>query len=380
MAPPSRRPDPPLTETLFGEGFRFEFFQAVRVLERLRPERAPVGREAKPGDEVVRFHTETSLVFPASTVSEIEDQVDGEPASMLVPFMGMTGILGPLPRHYSELLLERVRRKDLALRDFLDMFNHRLISLFYRAWEKYRFSIGYERAARVGGEYDPITETLFADFGMGTAGLRSRLAVDEEPLRRYTGLPATPGRRSQIDDDTLLFYAGLLADHRRPGLSLEGLLEDYFGVKTRVDQLTGRWLELDHAGRSSLGRRRGAPSNNVLGDGAVLGSRVWDQQAAFGVRLGPVSFARLCQLVPSGEDFVALLQLVHFFAGPECDFDVTIGLNGWEVPGCQLGAAGAMGPRLGWSTWLKSPDRLLGRDPTDTVLGWHLTRVGGVPG
>ena len=55
MATPSRRPDPPLSEELFDEPYRFDFFQAVRLLERLGPDAAPVGRDGPPAREVVRF-------------------------------------------------------------------------------------------------------------------------------------------------------------------------------------------------------------------------------------------------------------------------------------------------------------------------------------
>ena len=91
---------------------------------------------------------------------------------MTVAFMGLTGPLGVLPRHYTDLLLERGRRKDWTLRDFLDIFNHRLISLFYRAWEKYRLPIVYEAAAWRHQENDCGSQYLFDLMGLGTSGLR----------------------------------------------------------------------------------------------------------------------------------------------------------------------------------------------------------------
>ncbi|MGO4779163.1 type VI secretion system baseplate subunit TssG, partial [Lysobacter sp. 2RAB21] len=35
-------------------------------------------------------------------------------------------------------------QRDRAAQDFLDLFNHRLITLFWRAWGKYRADIGLE--------------------------------------------------------------------------------------------------------------------------------------------------------------------------------------------------------------------------------------------
>src|SRR5262245_47148317 len=204
MATEGRRTDPSVEEELLEEGYRFDFFEAVRVLERLYPHRQAVGHEALPSDEVVRFHTRLSLAFPPSMIHEVTEPDGGtQPLDMTVAFMGLTGPLGVLPRHYTGLLLERVRRKDHTLRDFFDLFNHRLISLFYRAWEKYRFPIAYERAVANRAPYDDFSLTLFDLISMGTKGLRGKL---------------------EVGDEALLFYAGLLAQHPHSASALTGLL------------------------------------------------------------------------------------------------------------------------------------------------------------
>jgi type VI secretion system protein ImpH len=351
MAAESRGTDPPLEEILFEEGYRFDFFQAVRVLERLYPNRQPVGRDANPAREVVRFRSHVSLNFPPSAIYEIVPAEDGSgPAQMTVAFMGLTGLLGVLPRHYTELLLERARHKDQALRDFLDLFNHRLISLFYRAWEKYRFPVAYERAVSAGQGDDRFSLYLFDLLGMGTKGLRGRL---------------------EVADEALLFYAGLLAQHPRSASALEGLLTDYFGVPVRVGQFIGQWLPLSEASRSRLGPRE---ANNALGISAVAGSNVWDQQAKFRLRLGPLTFAEFCRFLPPGGAFRPLVGLAHFYAGEECDFDVQLVLKAAEVPACRLGETGNHAPRLGWSTWLKSREFLC--DAEDAILAGRLASSG----
>ncbi len=351
MASQSGRTDPPLGEVLFEEGHRFSFFEAVRVLERLFPERQPVGRDARPSQEVVRFCSRLSLAFPASEIHEIARVEDeSSPAEMTVAFMGLTGPSGVLPRHYTEMLLERVRKKDLALRDFLDIFNHRLISLFYRAWEKYRFPIAYERSVSQGRGYDPFSLYLFDLVGMGTHGLRGRLDVDEEAL---------------------LFYAGLLAQQPRSASALENALRDYWEVPATISQFTGEWLQLSEENRSRLGS---AGANNLLGQGAVAGSKVWDQQAKFRLRIGPLTLEQFGQFLPSGGAFRSLVQLARFFVGLELDFDIQLILKAVEVPGCRLGRQGTRDPQLGWSGWLKSKE--FTHDAEDAVLGSHLTRMG----
>jgi type VI secretion system protein ImpH len=330
MATQSGRTDPSVADLLFDAGYQFDFFQAVRVLERLYPDRQPVGRAVTPGQEAVRFHAHLSLGFPASAIYRIEPAKDEKgPAQMTVAFMGLTGPLGVLPRHYTELLLERVRQRDHTLRDFLDLFNHRLISLLYRAWEKYRIPIAYERAMMHYQEYDRFSLYLFDLMGMGTKGLRGR---------------------QQLPDKTLLFYTGILAQQPRSASALAGLLQDYCKVPVSVTQFLGQWLPLAQAYRTSLGSSEG---NNDLGGSAVAGSYIWDQHAKFRVQVGPLALTEFETLLPSGSAFHALVQVCRFFAGQECDFDLQLILKAAQVPWCRLGAQGLGAPRLGWSAWLK---------------------------
>jgi type VI secretion system protein ImpH len=355
MAAPGGRTDPSVADELFAEGYRFEFFQAVRLLERLYPGREPVGRGAAPAREVARFRSRLSLTFPPSEIYATSPPPDdGGPAELVVAFMGLTGPSGVLPRHYTELLLERVRQKDHVLRQFFDLFNHRFISLFYRAWEKYRFPIAYERTVGSGKGFDAFTLCLFDLMGMGTQGLRGRLL---------------------IEDDTLLFYAGLVAQHPRSAGALEGLLSDYFGVPVRPVQFAGQWLSLLEEDRSRIGAGQ---ANNAIGVNAVLGSRVWDQQAKFALRVGPLSYGAFCGFLPSGDAFRPLVQFARFFVGQEFDFDVRLVLKAPEVPGCRVGAPDERAPRLGWSTWLKT--REFTRDADDAVLAGRLTQIGALPG
>src|SRR5947209_644748 len=133
-----------LEEALEQEPFAFDFFQAVRLLQRFSPEREMVGKFVHPNTEVVKFRANPSMTFPASEIQAI-DFAENEPARLTVNFMGLTGPLGVMPLCYTEFVINRLQNRDSALRDFLDLFNHRIISLFYQAWEKYHFTVPYER-------------------------------------------------------------------------------------------------------------------------------------------------------------------------------------------------------------------------------------------
>ncbi len=360
-----RRTDTAVAHRLFENADRFEFFQAVRLIERYYSERGAVGGRADPDAEVVRFRAHASLDFAPSQIHALERAAeDGRAPEMLVTFMGMAGTHGVLPRHYTELLLERLRADDTALRDFLDIFNHRLISLFYRSWEKHRCSVLVERSLRAsisgGGEKDGGEEKL-DDFSSAVLDL--------------IGM-SSPRLRSQLDMERsdLLFYSGLLAQRPRSATALRGLLGGYFEVPTRVVQFTGMWLPLSQSDRTRLG----APDGNcVLGQTAIVGDRVWDQQGKFRLRFGPLEHGQFCSLLPSGKAFPKVVAATRLFAGQERDFDVQLVLRGADVPYCKLGEEGDAGPRLGWSAWLKTRD--FEEDSEAVVLRGSETLVGTFP-
>lgn len=342
MATQGGRADPPVERRLFDEGYRFDFFQAVRVLERVYPHRRPVGGDASPQAEIAHFRTHISLDFPPSAIHKVKaPEASGAPAEVSVTFMGLAGRLGVLPRHYTELILARSRQRDETLRAFLDLFNHRLIAFLYRAWEKHHFPVPYERAARSpGSRRDLFSQGLLALVGIGTKGLLERL---------------------DVHDRALMFYAGFLSRRCRSASALEGLLRDYFQVPASVIQLTGKWLPIPEGNRTRLGR-----ASNQLGGDAIAGSRVWDPHAKFTVKIGPVGFESFCQFLPPGDAFRPLCQLTGLFAGEEFDFDVQLVLRAADVPQCRLGGSGGAASRLGWSTWLKV--RPFHRDADDAVF------------
>jgi type VI secretion system protein ImpH len=356
---------------LFEEGFAFDFFQAVRLLERLDAKRCPVGRAGPPEKEVARFRAYLSLSFPPSSIYEIQ------PASaalsvpvMTVAFMGLTGPSGILPQHYTELLL-RLKRdgkgaEKNALGAWFDLFNHRLISLFWRAWEKYRFYIRYERGEYRHKELDTFTQMLFSLVGLGLPPLRNRLRV----ARRIEAAEESQERiLARIEDLSLLHYSGFFAHRPRCAVSLEAILRDYFGFASQVWQFQGQWLYLEPVNQSRLGA---ADGNCRLGVDVVAGERVWDVQCKFRVRLGPLDFATFDEFLPdrsprpSRKAFFLLVHLVRLYAGPELDFDVQPVLRAKDVPECRLTEKDTGGPRLGWNTWIRS--QAMSHDAADAVF------------
>jgi type VI secretion system protein ImpH len=311
---------------------QFEFFQAVRLLERLFPDRSPVGRFVSPDKEVMRFNAHSSFPFPASQIQAI--LWDGDAPVLVVNFMGLTGPMGVLPLYYTELILDRVRHKDYGIVQFFDMFNHRMISMFYQAWEKYRFTIAYER-----GERDKFSHHLMDLIGIGSSGLENRL---------------------RIEDDSLLYYGGLLALRPRSAAALQRIIEDYFEVDVEIEQFTGAWFSLSP--KDCCVFDRASTESEQLGGGAIVGDEIWHQQSGVRLHIGPMPLEKYLDFLPSGTAYDPLQSLAKFAGRGELDFEVRLILKKDDVPSCELGGV----PRLGWTSWAKTEPKPV--DAGDTIL------------
>ena len=327
-----------LKEMLERDPYSVQFFQAVRLLERLYPDRRPVGLFVSPGSEVVRFSSFPTFSFPASELQGLEKGKDGQ-MKMSVNFMGLCAAVGSLPHVYTDFLLERAKAKDRGPGEFFDLFNHRIISLFYRAWQKYRFYVAYERT---GAGDDVISTRLLDLIGLGTKGLP---------------------RRMEIADEACLYYTGLLSQRRPTAQGLKQLLEDYFEIPVEILQFTGTWNRLPPENQSFL--RDAGMFCERLGMGTIVGDEVWDQHGTVTVRLGPMTFERYRQFLPGADAYRDLRAWLRFYANREFDFIVQLVLEREETPGMELGIIGPHASRLGLVSWVKN--RPLHRDPDEAT-------------
>jgi type VI secretion system protein ImpH len=328
----------PIRAMLENEPYCVQFFQAVRLLERLHPERNPVGLFVSPSTEAVQFSSVPTLSFPASEIQDLKQGNDGQPR-MSVNFMGLCAAVGVLPHTYTEFLLERARLKDHSPGEFFDIFNHRIISLFYRGWQKYRFYIAFERT---GAGDDVISARLLDLIGLGTKSLSHRL---------------------DIEDEACLYYAGLLSQRRPTAQGLKQLLEDYFDVPVRIEQFTGTWRRLPPENRTVLADT-GAFCEQ-LGMGTIVGDEAYDQHGAVTICLGPLSFARYREFLPGERANVELKSWLRLYANREFDFVIQLILERGDVPRMKLGGEGVDAPRLGLVSWVRNQP--LNRDPDEAT-------------
>lgn len=399
MAPASWQQDSSVEGQLFTEAYRFEFYQAVRLLEVLIEE---VKKEITvPLD--LRYVANVSAAFPASNIDQVqlvglvEMTVQGQrwlkrvvlqeemiqsserlgivatgerknrkltlsdlkrmpvfseevvevflegqlgklrrlEVTVTVNFMGLAGAHGPLPMPYTELILERVAKKDTTLRDFLDLFNHRLVSLFYRARQTQR--VGLETGAPWQGHFP---DYLLACMGLGMPSWREKLLPEL--------VKTSESEQGRVAWQGLLFYAGLFAHQSRSLAALENLLSDFFQVPVSTVAWLGQWRNLpDESLR--LGK-----SPKPLRDRPVVGTKIWDQQSKFGLYLGPLDWPTFLDFLPDGQGFKKLEEVTRLFVGSELEFEVNLKLMKNEIPKTRLSCNSRTGAKLGRTSWVKT--------------------------
>jgi type VI secretion system protein ImpH len=328
-----------VSPSLLDEPQRFDFFQAVRLFEQRYPERAPVGELDAARPEVLRFRATSSATFPTAAVQAVRDcGEDGEPAELLVSFFGIgcPTSFGSLPLVYATLIREHQQLGDTALRDFLDLFNHRLLSLFYLAWVKQDLLASAARGRR--SSYECALQSL---VGLGFGSVQGRL---------------------RCGDRALLGRAGILCRSPATPDGIVDLVEEIFGVAAELEPCIPFWCELRLEDRTCLGGR-----SAVLGSGIVLGARVRSVQSRFRLSLGPLEFDDYLRFSPGGGGFEALVDAVRLAAGPDHEIEVQPVLRSAAVPPLLLSSAGAGRGRLGRSAWLKRSELLA--DAGDAIFG-----------
>lgn len=353
MGTKRRRPLTDLVKELERNPGGFDFFQAVRLLQAQRRQATDaVGGDLAPSKEVIRFKSHPTLAYPGSALRKFRPAQDGRAHELEVNFLSMVGVTGPLPLHYTEHLLARLQLRDRSLADFLDLFHHRSIALFFRAWRKYTFPFAAESGeprAREG-----VSGVLRSLIGLGTPG-----------LCLPAGLPAR----------TWMFYAGHFSRPTRTAAGLESMVADICGHPVRLESFIGAWLELAPSARSRLApaTRLGGriEASQRLGMGFVLGSRVWDVQSKIRLHVGPLPFDDFRKWMPQSPASTRLLHLIRSYLGQEVDFDLKLELAEGGLPAVRLagppqsapGAAAfgrdapATGPAsggLGRDSWLTS--------------------------
>ncbi|MGH8148369.1 MAG: type VI secretion system baseplate subunit TssG [Steroidobacteraceae bacterium] len=329
-------------EQLRAEPHRFTLFAALRLLEQCFPASPRLGESRKAADDPVRLGQTPSLSFAPSDVTGFHAPASGEPARLEQYSFGVFGPNGALPVHLTEYAYERSRqREDATLTDFVNLFQHRLTSLFYRAWAEAEPAASCDRP-----DCDRFVLYLGALLGLGTASAQPRdAAPDRAKLSRVAQFAPQP----------------------RSADGLESILTDYFGLAVEVRQFVGEWMDVPRELCCRVGRD---PASASLGLTAALGSMSWQCQHKFEIAIGPLALGSFADLLPGSRGLAELAALVRLYTNDEWSWQLRLLLRDVEVPGVRLGSSG----QLGWTTWLggrgQMADDVVIQEPTSDSTRW----------
>lgn len=313
--------------------YQYGFFQALRLLEAESPDTPRLGQSRRPNEDCLRLGQECSLRFAPSTLSAFFDR-GGNQDKLTQNFMGLFGPNGPLPLHLTEYSRHRLRHvNDPTIVEFFDVFHHRLISLFYRAWAD----------AQPTAQLDRKDEDRFGFYVNSLIGLAEPAMSD----------------RDAMADESKRYFAGRLSNSVRNAEGLKALLQHHFALPVEIEEFVGEWLEISDTDYCYL---NDDDENGQLGISAIAGTRSWQCQSKIRIKLGPMNAEQYEKMLPTGGRSQALADTIKNYIGYELAWDLNLILDKAEVNAPRLGESG----QLGWTCWSGSEKET--RDRGDLIL------------
>jgi type VI secretion system protein ImpH len=319
MASQERQPDVDLTDGSLEERLAsfqqharsFSFYRLIYLLERTFPKAPRLGHTGPASRELIRVRGETALVFDSSDVTGFEyvKYPDGEKRARIdAAFLGLYGSVSPLPPHYAEeIALSVYQGGAQPVRDLLDVIHHRLFSLVYRAWSKYRLTVGYLKNGK-----DQFTRRMFCAVGQD-------------------GFTDTA---TNLNPFYFLKFAPLLASKSRSARGLHVVLDEVLGgIGVDIEQFVGHWTLIERPLRNKLG-----VTNHQLGESLVIGRYVFDGSGRFTVKLGPLEYDDYLSFLPGGHRRPFLQSVVNTFTPGIHDVMLELQVDLDAAPRFQLGS------------------------------------------
>lgn len=345
MASITRYQNPPVTDALKDEPYSFDFDQAILVLEHMHKHKQtdaknffqPLGESLDLSHEALTIKSHVSFSTPASELQKLD--INQEKPALWINFLSLAGVLGPLPTPYTEMVIDRTRAKDTSFRDFLDIFNHRVASMWHRLHKKVHVGI-----AQVLPQHSSIGKCLLRLAG-----------ISHEKIINGT----------ELSESALLSYQNLFWKQPHGTLGLEQMIRHHFNVKTKVHEFIGAWRQACPSEITRIGIING--QWNTLGENVILGSKCWDQMAGIRIDIGPLNWKRFCEFLPiqthaNKHYYLLLKDLSRMYVGIDLSIKAKLILDHSEIRPVVLTKQSAPSEMtsfyLGLNTWLHSKTAL----------------------
>ena len=331
----SKRNETYLIEKLLLEKpYEFGFFQAIRLLECANPKKPLLGKGIRPGDDPVRLNQGVSLSFPPSTITAYQYRKGYSVPHLSSVFFGLFGPNGALPTHLTEYAFQRLHHhKDPTFIRFINLFQHRMLSLIYRAWANAQPTVNFDRP-----EEDRFKIYIGSLLGLATSSNQDR---------------------DEVTDLLKFHYAGHFSCKTKHAEGLTAIIQAYFGLAVSIEEFIGEWLDIP---RDSICRLGESEYTGLLGSTVILGNQIWSRQNKFRIKLGPMGLDQYKLMLPGGESLKRLISIVKNYVGIELAWDVQLILKKEEVPKACLENTS----QLGWTSWIGQRKSRL--DADDLVL------------
>jgi type VI secretion system protein ImpH len=218
------------------------------------------------------------------------------------------------------------------MRDFLDLFNHRLLSVHYRIAQKLHPALHVAPPEKTS-----LGKALFRFMGIGTEQTK---AFPPRDILAYTRF----------------FWKN---PHTPPMLRM--LIQSYFGCPVEVKPFQGRWFPLARGQQTAIAVTH-TPQNNQLGQSAIIGKRAWCQESSLTVCLSLETPEQFADFLPTGTAYPVLKNLIHAYVGTRVSFKIGLKLA-QKIPPRLGQTTQAFAFILGWTSWL-------GKDRQGTRSPW----------
>ncbi|MDX8479722.1 type VI secretion system baseplate subunit TssG [Mesorhizobium sp. VK24D] len=321
----------------------FDFFELLRRLEQRG---GLFGYSGQANREPARLGQHVRLSFSARDVVKFQEASEKAPARVTIANLGLLGPEGPMPLHLTRWVLDRLSQRwftgadaeqtsDTTFVDFVNILQHRMIALYYRAWADAHPAVQVERS--VGGRVRAMLEAM-AGIGL-------------------------PGTQDPELDTVRLRQAGSLANQVDGSERLTLFLATAFKVPVEIKEFVAAWLTIPAALQSRVGRAYAA-----LGRGATIGPRVFSRQSRIELRVGPLSLDDFKAFLPGSRRLAQFKKAVRDMIGETLDVDLRIVLARDAVPPAKIGTV-----QLGRTTWLARPAEKGDADDLKlrTIVGWR---------
>jgi len=325
-----------LSKALHDEPYTFGFFNALRLLECAHKDKPRIGQSLRPIDDPVRLLQTPSMSFAPSTLSKFEPQTKEGPAKLSSYFFGLFGPNGPLPLHLTEHACTRsVRVRDDTFAGFADIFHHRMLSLFYRAWANHQPTVSHDRQ-----DSDQYKTYIGSLFGLGMPSLHNR---DDMP------------------DNAKLYYAGLMSNQTRHLYGLESILHDFFNIPVKINEFVGEWVAMPEHCQIKISQ---GIETMTLGIDSNIGTHIWTSQLKFRLVFGPLDLDQFMSLLPGNKSLSRLAAIVRNYVGDELAWDLKLLLKRDQIPMFALDGTN----KFGWTSWLHSDGRK--KEYEETIINY----------